>query len=597
MSAQDISMVWNTFLGSEDFHYGQEIVRDDKGTIYVIGESGGSWGNPIRSHSWRGFDVFVAAVDKSGKLLWNTFLGSDSENWGRGIGLDGDGNIYVVGSSETSWGVPIRSYSGKWDIFIAALDKGGHLRWHTFLGSGGDDWGMGIDLDSRGNIYVTGYGDEPWEDSTHSHNGRNDLLVASLNGNGFLRWHTYLGSEDDDFGMDIVSDGGSNVVVTGYCEESWGDPIYPYRGDRDALAAVLDRNGHLRWHTFLGGTVDDRAESVVLDGEGSIYLTGSSDDSWGTPIDPHSGGRDVLVAKLDSSGYLRWHTFLGGADYDQAESIVQDGKGGIYLTGSSDGSWGTPVYPHSGDRDVLVAKLGSSGYLRWHTFLGSESEDTGMGIEIDGENSVYLTGYGYLGWGSPINPNTEYLTDIFLAKLEPTRSYVVNSRVLGGPGRVIPENQQVQSGEEAQIDIIVDDPEYYIHSITDNGEPVEVANPYIIRHADWDHEVVVTLDNQYYPPTIELSGVRRSEQSWIIQRDYGVVHMDIKEQEVHPVEVAAYILYRLHGDVRFKLVEYFKPGTHLFIDKYLESDELYGYQVIAVDEASSVVAESEVIVI
>ena len=59
-------------------------------------------------------------------LIWNTFLGSETEDQGFGIAVDGTG-VYVTGTSETSWGSPVRAHAGREDAFAAKVGKDGTL--------------------------------------------------------------------------------------------------------------------------------------------------------------------------------------------------------------------------------------------------------------------------------------------------------------------------------------------------------------------------------------------------------------------------------------------------------------------------------------
>ena len=156
------TLLWNTFLGSVDYDDARGIVVDGNGNIYVTGMSDVTgWGTPINPLSG-GDDAFVAKLNSSGALVWNTFLGSTDSDGATGIALDGSGNIYVTGYSYATWGVPVMTYSGLGDAFVAKLNSSGTLIWNTFLGSTPDDGATGIALDGSGNVYVAGWSNATW---------------------------------------------------------------------------------------------------------------------------------------------------------------------------------------------------------------------------------------------------------------------------------------------------------------------------------------------------------------------------------------------------------------------------------------------------
>ncbi|NCC26485.1 MAG: hypothetical protein EOM25_14995, partial [Deltaproteobacteria bacterium] len=156
----DPVLTWNTFLGGAGGDRGFGITTDDSGNVYVTGNSAASWGSPRRGHQGGSTDAFAAKIDGgTGVLVWNTFLGGAATDAGAGIAVDGSGNVYVVGFSTASWqgaSPPVRAFAGNSDAFVARLDSSGNLVWNTFLGGGTNDFGYAIVLDGSGNIYVTG---------------------------------------------------------------------------------------------------------------------------------------------------------------------------------------------------------------------------------------------------------------------------------------------------------------------------------------------------------------------------------------------------------------------------------------------------------
>jgi hypothetical protein len=226
---------WNTFLGSSGQDGGYGITVDTSGNVYITGQSYATWGSPIRSFSGGSKDdAFVAKLNRNGVLEWNTFLGSPtitsgglfSGDTGTRLAVDINGNVYISGISAGTWGSPIRPFSGGGgtDAFVAKLDSNGVLQWNTFLGSlnSGDeigDYGTGIAVDSKGNVYITGTSPVSWGSPIYpfSGGGGTDAFVAKLDSNGVLQWNTFLGSSGNrDFATDLTVDSNGNAYITGW---------------------------------------------------------------------------------------------------------------------------------------------------------------------------------------------------------------------------------------------------------------------------------------------------------------------------------------------------------------------------------------------
>ncbi|MGA3094069.1 MAG: SBBP repeat-containing protein, partial [Dehalococcoidales bacterium] len=242
------ALQWNTFLGASGEDYGNGIAVDGSGNVYVAGYSNATWGtSPVRAYASE-TDAFAAKLDSSGALTWNTFLGTSGYDYGYAIVVDGSGNVYVAGRSSTSWGAPVRAFtvSGfNTDAFAAKLDSSGALTWNTFLGGSGNDYVYGIAVDGSGNVYVAGSSDATWGAPVRAYTLLNDAFATRLNSSGALTWNTFLGGNNTDDGYAIAVDGSGNVYVAGRSSTTWGTPVRAYTAGTDALAAKLDSNGHL----------------------------------------------------------------------------------------------------------------------------------------------------------------------------------------------------------------------------------------------------------------------------------------------------------------------------------------------------------------
>ena len=293
-------LTWNTFLGGSGSDEGDGVAVDGSGNVYVTGYSTATWGSPLRAYGGS-FDAFAAKLDSSGNLAWNTFLGASGvEDFGQGVAVDGSGNVYVTGNSAATWGSPVRAFTGGYDAFVAKLNSSGNLTWNTFLGSGDSDVGRGIAVDGSGNVYVAGYSGATWGSPVRAYSSGLDAFAAKLNSSGNLTWNTFLGGSAGDLGRGVAVDVSGNVYVTGYSNATWGSPVRAYSSGSDALAVKLDSSGNLAWNTFLGGNATDEGYGVAVDVSGNVYVAGYSTATWGSPVRAYSNDYDSFVAKITS---------------------------------------------------------------------------------------------------------------------------------------------------------------------------------------------------------------------------------------------------------------------------------------------------------
>ena len=157
--------------------------------------------------------------------------------------------------------------------------------------------------------------------------------------------------------MAIAVDGSGNVYVSGSSDATWGSPVRAYTSNYDAFAAKLNSSGALTWNTFLGGSGDDNGRAIAVDGSGNVYVGGFSDATWGSPVRPYTSDEDAFAARLDSSGALIWNTFLGGSGFDSGCAIAVDGSGKVYVSGFSDATWGSPVQAFTASYDAFAVSF------------------------------------------------------------------------------------------------------------------------------------------------------------------------------------------------------------------------------------------------
>ena len=104
---------------------------------------------------------------------------------------------------------------------------------------------------------------------------------------------------------------------------------------------------------------------------------------------------DAFVAKLTPSGSVAWATYLGGADQDTPAGLTLDGQGNLYVTGSTsspDFPMTAPRIGVTGQSAVFAAKYSNDGRLVSSQLISGEARDGAVGISVDSAQNVYVAG-------------------------------------------------------------------------------------------------------------------------------------------------------------------------------------------------------------
>ncbi len=404
-------------------------------------------------------------------LEYSTYLGGTGGDTAYGITVDGAGNIYVAGYTNSA-NFPTSNayqpiYRGAYDAFITKLNASGSaLIYSTYLGGSLGEEGRGIAVDQSGNAYVAGHTSStdfplfnPCQQCQVNH-GNTDAFVASLNASGSqLIYSTYLGGDNFDQGYDIAVDASRNAYITGVTNSSNFPTVNAYQtalgGNTDVFVTKLNPSGTTStYSTYLGGS-DNEVEygyAIAVDGAGNAYITGETYSSSFPTRNPcalcqaNHVPADAYVSRfntnLSGNASLQFSTYVGGTGRDQGLDIAVDASSYAYVTGMTE----SVDFPrmnalqqiYQGGGDAFILKLNTSAStLAYSTYLGGSGQDVGKGIAVEETGSVYAIGSTAstdFPIVDPYQPIINGSLDVFVTKVNPTGSSLVYSTYLGGSG-------------------------------------------------------------------------------------------------------------------------------------------------------------------
>jgi uncharacterized repeat protein (TIGR01451 family) len=375
----------------------------------------------------RGRELIIDPV-----LDFSTYFGGSGTETSPSVAVNGNGNIYLSGTTQ---GSPASSFpdastttptligplslttSSPPHIFIAEINPSQPptVLYETFIGGTGSDTSAGLSVDSAGNAY----------------------LVGNTTSTDFPTLGLPYQTAPEAKGPQCASIACTSVFVS-----------------------VLNALGSaLTYSSYLSGNGNDQASGMAIDLSADVFITGtttsndtpSSTDAFPATLSPvpyqnqSKASLQFFVTKLNTTipsvGGIAYSTYFGGSTPSPAVAtgggIAVDSTGNIYFDGTTNfyntgaGSYGdsgqtedfpiinayqpcldtppptvlpvtspctaptTTPYP----TDAFVAKLNPNAaqtggtQLLFSTYLGGNGQDTGTAIAIDsGAANIYLTG-------------------------------------------------------------------------------------------------------------------------------------------------------------------------------------------------------------
>lgn len=304
----DGRLVWVLQLGGNSTDYTTSVATDSIGNFYVGGYFYGTANfGGVSISPTAGADAYLAKYDNNGQLIWVRSIHGNSFESVTSVAVDQVGNPYVTGNFQNTVMIGttcLFSSSGN-DIFLAKFDADGNSVWAKQAGGNGDDMPNSMVIDNSSNVFVTGYfsGTAIFGD-TNLYSQSYDMFIAKYNSTGNVQWARRAGSGNNDYGRGIAVDTNGNAFVTGqfYNTIDFGTTNLTRNLNEDIFVARYDVNGNVAWAISAGG--GNNAESgygISVDEVGNCFVVGqfSGNATFGTTnLYGYSGSSDGFVMKL-----------------------------------------------------------------------------------------------------------------------------------------------------------------------------------------------------------------------------------------------------------------------------------------------------------
>ncbi len=345
-------------------------------------------------------------------LVFSTYSGSFTDNWGFTATYDEAGNLYSGGiefgpSFPATTGAFQVKFSGQTDVAVLKYNpEGTQLLYATYLGGGGREVPHSVIVNKANELIILGTTSStnfPTTEGAYDRQlGRGDvadpLAYRVINANGDTV--NYKGGIEYLNGSDLfvakLNDAGTALIGSTFLGGTENDGLYmPERpvinGDRNVSKVSIIKNYG-----------DQFRGDVNVDEAGNIYVASTTtSDNFPTVNAAQTtlkGGQDAVVCRFNPDlSALSWSTYLGGSGTDVATSLRIGASGAVYVCGGTTSrdlptSAGVVKPAFSDTQDGFVARLSPSSAAPVLSYLGTNQLDQAYLVDLDASENVYVMG-------------------------------------------------------------------------------------------------------------------------------------------------------------------------------------------------------------
>jgi gliding motility-associated-like protein len=386
-----VDIKWVQTIGGLEADQINDVVSNSDGEILITGyfsETVTFQHKEIASHGEK--DFFLAKLDDLGNVIWIKTGGGVSNDFGKSIAIDEDGNIYVLGiykgSANFNDDVTLISKNNSNDIFLLKYSHDGDFIWARSFGNDQDDMAGGLAIDYLNNPTFIG----SFTGEIISFAGNNilnkgnkndyDFFVAKYNSNGNPFKIISNASNQNDFGIDIAYSDLGEMYIMGEFSGSlfWGSPnLMPANGNKNIFIAKYIDFEIFDWVTQIGsGSENDKAGAITLDNAGYIYICNYNDVA--------TNKASVNKFASDKTHITASSFDFGGTKNPIPTDIATDIFGNVYLTGN---------FNDIVNEDYFFVKYNSNGSLVYEFTEGSNNRNGGTSICLDKNDNIIVGGF------------------------------------------------------------------------------------------------------------------------------------------------------------------------------------------------------------
>ena len=405
----DPSIQWGTYYGGTSYEFNGYVATDASGNAYLAGTTYSAGLGTSGSSLAGTYSEIIVKFDPTGQTrYWATYYGTD--NAASDICLEKTGNYVYVSGTEITEPTPNMYYP---DATLLKLNAStGQMTSVLVYGGDGYEYGSGVAVDDDNNVYLAGtttgardfvgkYSSSfssYWERYIGHSTVVGPRVATDGDENVFL-----VGSLDSDDGNNATG-----IATSGTHQTSAS-------GDMEAYLVKYNSSGTIVWGTFFGGSLDETGSDVDVDASGNIFITGLTHSTTnvsyvtsGTTSHQATyggGDADAYLAKFsNNNGTVIWSTYYGGSgtgggDYKEAGlSVSTFSNGKVIMTGNTHSSSGIATSVGGEDQtfgggniDGFVVKFDANGAREWGSYIGGSSDDYALGSAVN-SNDFYVSG-------------------------------------------------------------------------------------------------------------------------------------------------------------------------------------------------------------